>query len=239
MADVKAISERRSSPLPIVLHLVTFLHHCMLVYGFITLDLDQFDHPVVNSIKPFKFLTISGWSFQLQMHHVVLSLYVDWQHRRGCKDREKLAKCELYKDMLFRALVLPCTLLVSVLFWVLYLTDRDLVYPAVWDSIIPPWMNHGVHTSTILFTGLELLVARSGDGSRRIEGIMYWVLSLGYAALLNLLYLTCGIWFYPFLGMLSWYRLVFFLIFSCSGRVLLEAAWRIDGVGRLKTLKCN
>ena len=47
-------------------------------------------------------------------------------------------------DVLFSSLLL--SKFVSVLFWALYFIDRELVFPTVLDPIIPPWINHIMHT---------------------------------------------------------------------------------------------
>uniref|UniRef100_A0A670XP26 Androgen dependent TFPI regulating protein n=1 Tax=Pseudonaja textilis TaxID=8673 RepID=A0A670XP26_PSETE len=43
-------------------------------------------------------------------------------------------------------------------FWSMYLYDRDLLYPKYMDSIIPGWVNHGMHTLILPLTLVEMFV---------------------------------------------------------------------------------
>lgn len=64
------------------------------------------------------------------------------------------------KDFLFCILLLPNTLFIFSLFWIVFYLDRELAYPEVLDKYIPTWWNHVVHTLICL----PLIVELSQEG---------------------------------------------------------------------------
>ncbi|XP_014285539.1 androgen-induced gene 1 protein [Halyomorpha halys] len=47
--------------------------------------------------------------------------------------------------MLF-SVVFPLSVVVLILFWGFYFYDRELIYPAILDELLPPFINHMMHT---------------------------------------------------------------------------------------------
>ncbi|CAH1408007.1 unnamed protein product [Nezara viridula] len=67
-----------------------------------------------------------------------------------CKQSEKALKiCQTLRNvashMLF-SVVFPLSLVVAILFWGFYFWDRELIYPAILDELLPPFINHMMHT---------------------------------------------------------------------------------------------
>ena len=52
-----------------------------------------------------------------------------------------------FEDFLFASLAFPIGMFVGCAFWGLYAADRELVYPAALDKIVPVWVNHALHTT--------------------------------------------------------------------------------------------
>nr|XP_026696266.1 androgen-induced gene 1 protein [Ciona intestinalis] len=114
------------------------------------------------------------------------------------------------RDNLFSAVAFPCCLMVFTTFWAIFLIDRELVYPAHLDKIIPVWMNHVMHTS-ILITVVELFCTKHLY-PRRVYGITVSSL-FGFAYLLWILYIhyMTGDWIYPILAELRGLSFVAFI----------------------------
>ncbi|KAA0188496.1 hypothetical protein HAZT_HAZT009109 [Hyalella azteca] len=49
-------------------------------------------------------------------------------------------------DFLFSSIVFPLAVFVATSFWGLFFTDRELVFPKIFDEFFPSWLNHVVHT---------------------------------------------------------------------------------------------
>ncbi|XP_038672692.1 uncharacterized protein aig1 isoform X3 [Scyliorhinus canicula] len=66
---------------------------------------------------------------------------------QGTNDQEQqrqLRKLIALRDWLMAVLAFPVGVMVVITFWALYSYDRELVYPKILDSFIPPWINHGM-----------------------------------------------------------------------------------------------
>ncbi|XP_049510993.1 androgen-dependent TFPI-regulating protein isoform X1 [Panthera uncia] len=49
-----------------------------------------------------------------------------------------------FRDLLFTTLAFPISTFVFLSFWILFLYDRELVYPKALDGIFPEWLNHAM-----------------------------------------------------------------------------------------------
>lgn len=59
---------------------------------------------------------------------------------------------------------------VVLMFWSIYIYDRELVYPKLLDNFIPTWLNHGmVSTKTLLFLLKNVKKKKSFFSSLDIE----------------------------------------------------------------------
>ncbi|MBN3282857.1 AIG1 protein, partial [Polyodon spathula] len=88
-------------------------------------------------------------------------------------------------------------------FWLLYVYDRELVYPKLLDDIIPQWLNHAMHTVILPLLLVELCIIPHRFPSRR-KGIVGLTLFTGlYLAWVFWIHHVSGVWVYPILGFLS------------------------------------
>ncbi|MEE6514163.1 hypothetical protein FKM82_022166 [Ascaphus truei] len=56
----------------------------------------------------------------------------------------------LLRDFTFCVLAFPIGVFVVTSFWSIYAYDRELIYPAVLDSLIPQWLNHSMDFMDLL-----------------------------------------------------------------------------------------
>ncbi|KAG8444296.1 hypothetical protein GDO86_009471, partial [Hymenochirus boettgeri] len=66
------------------------------------------------------------------------------------------------------------------MFWALYLYDRELVYPKLLDNFIPPWLNHGMHTTVLPFIIIEMRTTHHQYPSRICGLATVCTFSIGY-----------------------------------------------------------
>lgn len=52
----------------------------------------------------------------------------------------------------------PCTLFVCGMFWGVYTINREWVFPAALDDILPEWLNHSLHTVILIPVIMEILI---------------------------------------------------------------------------------
>jgi hypothetical protein len=67
------------------------------------------------------------------------------------------------RHYLFTAIVFPSTVLVGVLFWSLYVMDRELVFPQSLDEFYPAWITHSVHSFVVVPLIIEINLPKEQD----------------------------------------------------------------------------
>ncbi|XP_021552725.1 androgen-dependent TFPI-regulating protein [Neomonachus schauinslandi] len=108
-----------------------------------------------------------------------------------------------FRDLLFTTLAFPISTFVFLSFWILFLYDRELVYPKALDGIFPVWLNHAMHTSILPFTLAEVIL-RPHCYPQRKKGLTLLALaSLAYISRVLWIYSETGTWVYPVFAKLS------------------------------------
>nr|XP_056710951.1 androgen-dependent TFPI-regulating protein [Euleptes europaea] len=148
---------------------------------------------------PWKFLTVLNLLLQAILYGV--SLLVDVF---TLMKKQGAAKFVLpFRDLLFGSVAFPISMFVSTAFWMLYLYDRQLIYPKILDGIIPVWLNHAMHTSIFPFALIELCFVPRRYPSKRKRLSLLVITCLGYIAWSVKIYSVIGRWAYPILDSLS------------------------------------
>ncbi|KAF7465200.1 Hypothetical predicted protein [Marmota monax] len=60
------------------------------------------------------------------------------------KGRRNIRFITAFRDLLFTTLAFPVSTFVFLVFWTIFLYDRELVHPKILDEIFPIWMNHAM-----------------------------------------------------------------------------------------------
>ncbi|XP_014350551.1 androgen-dependent TFPI-regulating protein [Latimeria chalumnae] len=126
-----------------------------------------------------------------------------------------------FRDLLFSILVFPVGTFVVASFWVLYIYNRELVYPESLDGFIPVWLNHAMHTSVLPLILLETLLTPHRYPVKSTGLTTLGFFSLAYLSWILWIYAVVGEWVYPILGMFSAGGLVAFISISNVGVVAL------------------
>ncbi len=103
-------------------------------------------HPLLAGIDKFpgqwKYLTF--WNMFIQLAFCVLCLVNDVTGGRSRRPRVRLVRLE---DFFFASVAFPVGIFVGLIFWGLYFSNKDLIYPHPLEIIIPDWLNHAMHTT--------------------------------------------------------------------------------------------
>ncbi|XP_019632838.1 PREDICTED: androgen-induced gene 1 protein-like isoform X1 [Branchiostoma belcheri] len=107
------------------------------------------------------------------------------------------------QDYLFAVLLFPMAMTVQCLFWAIYAIDRELVYPSKLDAIIPTWLNHVWHTTTVPVLLLEMYVVRRRYPARTaaLPGTVFF--GAAYLIWIRIVAHYGGFWVYPFLEVMG------------------------------------
>lgn len=116
------------------------------------------------------------------------------------------------KDITF-SLAFPVAIYVSLVFWSLYFTNKDLIFPDEVQKQFPWWLNSVMHTLIVPFICIEMLVTKRIYPSRKF-GINVMIAFIStYSLWVLAIYIHTGIWAYPFLEFLNWpLRIIFFVV---------------------------
>lgn len=120
------------------------------------------------------------------------------------------------RDTVFCALAFPLGVFVAATFWGIYMIDRNLIFPVSMDAIIPPWLNHLLHTWCAVLMIIEGAFIRHkyprnrvGLGLLATFGAAYliWIMWIAYVA---------DFWVYPFLRIMpNSFKAAFFTMSFC------------------------
>uniref|UniRef100_A0A8C5PL01 Androgen induced 1 n=1 Tax=Leptobrachium leishanense TaxID=445787 RepID=A0A8C5PL01_9ANUR len=135
---------------------------------------------------------------------------------KGSENQEQerqLKKLISLRDWMMSVLAFPIGIFVVTMFWAIYLYDRELVYPKLLDNFIPPWLNHGMHTTVLPFILIEMRTTYHQYPSR-VGGITtVCMFSLCYILWVCWVHHVTGVWVYPLLEHINpGAKIIFFLI---------------------------
>uniref|UniRef100_A0A1B6CZW9 Androgen-dependent TFPI-regulating protein n=1 Tax=Clastoptera arizonana TaxID=38151 RepID=A0A1B6CZW9_9HEMI len=166
-------------------------------------NLAVYDSIIIQTMKRFSLRFFTNWTFTLLTLYILLCVFEDIVLlMRGAESfKSKLKKV---KNFMFTVVVAPMTVFVSVVFWGLWSLDRELIFPKEIDPVLPPWVNHSLHTTTSVIVFIEMLITPHQYPKFRdaVIGISSY-LAL-YLICLLWTYFESGIWLYPVFKIANW-----------------------------------
>ncbi|CAB3223086.1 unnamed protein product [Arctia plantaginis] len=167
----------------------------------------------LGAVAKYSFYMCTNWNLLCQTCFLTMSLAYDlleWIDRHESYVAKLL---KYYRDLLFSGIVVPLTLFISSMFWILYWIDRELVFPRVYDQILPWWFNHCVHTNILIVIGLEtLLQARRYPANRKVELWLNGFIGIAYAIVYYSIFFIKNRWLYGVFGIMTWWQVCLFQI---------------------------
>ncbi|EDV33530.1 uncharacterized protein Dana_GF24937 [Drosophila ananassae] len=147
----------------------------------------------------FKYLTFLDVILQAIYHSLALLNDIFGSNAVSLKSRSKLRSI---RDYIFAAFAFPVAHNVCLSFWVIYVWDRELIFPSALDAIFPSWLNHVVHTNVALLAIMDLFTCFRRYPSRLagVTGNMAFIIL--YIIWLHIVRYFSGEWVYPILEVL-------------------------------------
>jgi len=132
------------------------------------------------------------------------------------------------RDTLFTALVLPLSVIVSMMFWGIYAVDRELILPVALEKLgYTSTMNHMDHSWILLCTVVNMLLVPHNYSTARIGNSIICGVAVLYVAWLHYLHYISGQWVYPFLAVMTDTTRMVFLGFVCLFGVIIYNIGRV------------
>ncbi|XP_038217844.1 androgen-dependent TFPI-regulating protein-like isoform X2 [Zerene cesonia] len=196
----------------IILYLKLLFHSVTILFdlgvGLVTILYFGFSGPV-----DLRVLSSAG-SVTFQTVFLGLSLLYDLLEWFDKHTGNVAVKIRYWRDVLFCSAVVPFTLFVTSMFWSVYAIDRELVFPTIYDEVVPWWFNHCVHTNIVVVLLLEtLLQARRKPTDEKVEQTIYWGVAFAYAVVYYTIYFATHRWLYQVFGVMTWWQVCIYQIF--------------------------
>lgn len=175
----------------------------------------------------FKYLThICQW---VQLFFFALQLVTDLSPAYFKK------RLQMVSDFFFTGFAFPLSAFVTFTFWGIYAINRELVYPAVLDQVVPTYLNHFWHTTIVVWGVFEMYLFHHCFPSLALAAINAFIYGSLYIGWVMCIYLQTGWWVYPVLSVLPPFLMaVFFassMFFSLGlfvvGRWLHSVIWGV------------
>lgn len=145
--------------------------------------------PAVGGL--FKYLThINQW---VQLLFFSMQLLTDIT---PCKYKAKLQKASSF---VFTTAAFPCSALVASTFWGIYAFDRRYIYPEVFDTFVPSYLNHFWHTTIVLWVLCEIYLVCHEFPSTAAASVAIFSFGSIYIGWIFYIFFTANWWVYPFM----------------------------------------
>ncbi|XP_007882691.1 androgen-induced gene 1 protein [Callorhinchus milii] len=131
--------------------------------------------------------------------------------KRGRRLQSLAQHVNTLQDRIFTNLAFPVGSFVVLSFWLLYVYDRELVYPREMDDIIPQWLNHAMHSVILMPLLMEVWLVSHHYPSRVSGLVMLSAFCSLYLIWVMWIHSVSGIWVYPILAKLNPVAKVVFL----------------------------
>ncbi|XP_075988377.1 androgen-dependent TFPI-regulating protein-like isoform X3 [Anticarsia gemmatalis] len=156
---------------------------------------------------------VTNWNVLFQSCFLTMSLVYDMMEWMDKHESYIGRKLKYVRDVMFCGLVVPLTLFISSMFWTVYWIDRELVFPEIYDQLVPWWFNHCVHTNILIVLGVEtLLQARRYPTNRKIELWLNGIAGVSYAIVYYSIYFLAHRWLYNVFAIMTWWQVCLYQI---------------------------
>uniref|UniRef100_A0A6P7G2D1 Androgen-dependent TFPI-regulating protein-like n=1 Tax=Diabrotica virgifera virgifera TaxID=50390 RepID=A0A6P7G2D1_DIAVI len=138
-------------------HSVAVAHHLYVAwYSCTQVDLKDVTEPKIIIMVKYAPAYFTTWNFALQLCYFTLSAWCDLQNALPTK-HERLSDILKIKSYIYTTFVFASGIFVTTLFWGLYHTDSEYIFPQVCQNFFPAMLNHSVHTVIFVFLVIEAL----------------------------------------------------------------------------------
>ncbi|XP_028171196.1 androgen-dependent TFPI-regulating protein-like [Ostrinia furnacalis] len=208
------------------------------LYTHIEMDKHLPTHPELQVFKDLSARYNTVWNAVFLNIYGVVSLICDLAQIKG-GDKEVPHGVKKFRFKWFHEVVFPQMVAMSI-FWPVYFFDRELVFPAVVDILMPPFGNFVFHGLPILYVFWELIHLPEDQPKNRSDIKKIYSISINaWFVFLTLYtkYVDLGVWMYELLTFFE-DSMVFPFMFTIVGLlsyIAFNAQWIIkDFVWKLR-----
>ncbi|XP_022130864.2 androgen-dependent TFPI-regulating protein isoform X2 [Pieris rapae] len=173
-----------------------------------------------------KYITI--WNLAFQNVYLLMAIVCDISSLFKILEENKIMEqMKRYRKTFFSGVVWPSSILVSTLFWPIFLYDRELVFPSYIDKVLSTASNHMIHSFITVVVVWELItLPRSMPKSHKWNLMQLAVIYVAYLVVFITNYHITGLWPYPLLY--SIYGTIYFPLFLFAVLIIYLIAYFIQ-----------
>ncbi|CAG4958054.1 unnamed protein product [Parnassius apollo] len=179
----------------------TIVMHVSNIYFMIKgIKKEHYDDPYLKGFRNLQSRYFTCWTFVIQIFYALIGLTCDILTllNSGKKDYKLPKHLRGCRDTLFAGVLWPSTLLVSTVFWSLFLYDRDLILPKAIDKVLSKTSNHVIHTAIVPVVLWEVVFRPRTEPKSHLRNMLHVLFHISlYFLVLAYTYRERGIWIYP------------------------------------------
>lgn len=210
------------------IYLLLFVHHLYVIFEYFRIidHINNSTDAAISKVKKYGARYYTIWNFTLQIIYLFISLLVHFLGKNNKDLRKLLTKIKGY---MFVTLVGPCAVFTLTFFWTVYIIDRELVCPKVFDTIFPSYLKHATHTTTFLIFIVEMIIANHFLPKLKEAFIGFTAFHTLYNITLFGTYLYTSEWVYKLFEVLSWSSRIYLIIYeNISSLVIMLLIFRYE-----------
>ncbi|CAK1593277.1 unnamed protein product [Parnassius mnemosyne] len=167
---------------------------------FFTLQNTTVKDPELETLYSILWAYLTIWNVVFQIIYSCLGILCDLPTSLEAKETTLAKNLKSYREWMFTSIILPLCFMVFIIFWIFYIYDRELIFPASIDKVLRKESNHLLHTAILPIVLWEFVFLP------KTEPISHkWNLAGAYGCYMTYLYVLLstfarrGIWPYPIL----------------------------------------
>ncbi|XP_057349970.1 androgen-dependent TFPI-regulating protein-like [Manis pentadactyla] len=182
-----------------IYHFLVLSWYIFLNYTISLQGVDQRKSEVFLNGGPWKYLTLINLLLQAIFYGVACLEDV----LKRIERKKSITFVTAFRDLLFTTLAFPISTFVFVTFWILFLYDRELVFPKALDDVFPKWYHHASHTVILPLSLTEVTLGPHSYPLRKTGLTILTAFSVAYLSRVLWIYSETGTWAYPVFAKLS------------------------------------
>ncbi|XP_045526764.1 androgen-dependent TFPI-regulating protein-like isoform X2 [Pieris brassicae] len=227
----KGFLRKPDSYLPVRLagDLVLFVAHGInIIVMHLALQTDVMKEKDLKDFHSLQWKYITIWNLAFQNAYLLMAIACDISSLFKILEENKiLEQIKRYRKTFFSAVVWPSSILVSTLFWPIFLYDRELVFPSYIDKVLSTTSNHMIHSFITVVVVWELITfPRSAPQSHKWNLMQLALIYVAYLVVFITNYHITGLWPYPLLY--SIYGTIYFPLFLFAVFIIYLIAYFIQ-----------
>ncbi|CAG9785586.1 unnamed protein product [Diatraea saccharalis] len=142
----------------ILFYVMAFIHLVVVSIILLTIDFTEAEDPSLWMYANVRWKLITCWFNLLSLVYLPICIYCDLKELRDEDKELHVKRLNNIRFLIFTSILLPTSIFADILFWRLWMKDRELLAPVTVDAIVPFWTQHCMHTVSLVVTILDVVL---------------------------------------------------------------------------------